>query len=93
MLGGNANPAEEQEKGAITMYLYEAIRKVLEDNNRHLQTQNQPMTIQEIAAEINRRQLFRKKDGSLVRPDNVGLRAVNDAVNGVTLDVLVRIRE
>ena len=54
------------------MFLHKAIQEVLRQNN------NVPMTIEEIASKINRQRLFIKKDGSQVRPWNVGARAIAD---------------
>jgi len=70
------------------VFLYEAIQEVLRQNN------NVPMRIQDIVAEINRRGLYRKRDGSQADSWGVGARAVNDVVfgNPPFFDVLIRLR-
>jgi len=70
------------------VYLYEAIMKVVEEGG------NRPVDIREIAKAINERDLYRKKDGSVVTPWNVGARAIADVSQGPThFDVLVRVRK
>lgn len=73
----------------MALYLYQAIRKVLEGNR------NVPMTIEEVADAINRDGLYVKKDGSEVDAYGVGLRAVSDiSKSGAPLfDVLIRLRK
>jgi hypothetical protein len=73
----------------MTMYLYEAISKVLKDNR------NVPLTIEEIADAINRQGLYVKKDGSKADIYGVGLRAVSDVAKSRTplFDVLIRLRK
>lgn len=71
------------------MFLYEAIQEVLRQNH------NVPMTIENIASEINRQRLYRKRsDGSQVDPLGVGFRAVTDVTKGSRpmFDVLIKLR-
>ncbi len=70
------------------MYEYKAIKNVLEQNN------NVAMTVEEIAKEINKRGLYRKRDGSKVDSWCVGARALNDAFKSKApmFDVLIRLR-
>ena len=70
------------------MYLYQAIQEVLRQNR------NVPMTIEEIAAEINSKGLCTKRDGRPMDALGVGFRAVTDVVNGNPpfFDVLIRLR-
>ncbi len=72
----------------MTMYLYEAISKVLKDNR------NVPMPVEEIVDAINQESLCVKKDGSKVDVYGVGLRAVSDiSKSGAPLfDVLIKLR-
>jgi len=69
-------------------YEYEAIQQVLRQNN------NMPMSIEDIAAEINRQGLWTKRDGSLADAWGVGARAINDVVKGSPpmFDVLIKLR-
>ena len=70
------------------MFLYKAIQEVLRQNN------NVPMTIEDIAAQINRQGLYTKRDGSQADSWGVGARAANDVVwgNPPLFDVLIRLR-
>ena len=70
------------------MFLHKAIQEVLRQNS------NVPMTIERIASEVNRQQLYKKKDGSEVGPLNIGLRVVSDVAKGnpPLFDVLIRLR-
>ena len=70
------------------MFLYEAIQEVLRQNS------NVPMTIEDIASEINRQGLYRKRDGSHADSWGVGTRAVNDVFKSGSpiFDVLIRLR-
>jgi len=69
------------------VYLHEAMIKVIEEGG------NRPVDIRDITKAINERGLYHKKDGSVIGPLNVGLRAVADVSQGPThFDVLVRVR-
>jgi len=52
------------------------------------------MTIEDIAPEINRQRLYRKRDGSQADSWGVGARAVNDVIKGNLpfFDMLIRLR-
>ena len=52
------------------------------------------MTIEDIASEINRQGLYRKRDGSQADSWGVGARAVNDVIKGNPpfFDVLIRLK-
>jgi len=71
------------------MYLYEAIRQVLEENG------NVPMRIEDIANAINQKGLYRKKNGCQADPYGVGLRAVSDISKSTKpiFDVLIKLRK
>jgi len=71
------------------MYLHEAIRQVIQEGG------NMPMTIEDIARAINRRQLYVKRDGSAVDARQVALRAAGDVAKGnpPQFDVLIRLRD
>ena len=71
------------------MYLYEAIRQVLEENG------NVPMRIEDIANAIKQKGLYRKKNGSQADPYGVGLRAVSDISKSTKpiFDVLIKLRK
>jgi hypothetical protein len=56
-------------KGRLT--LHEAIEQVLRENN------NKWMTVRELADEVNRRGLYRKKDGTLIEPNQIHARTKN----------------
>lgn len=56
-------------EGRLT--LHEALEQVLRENA------NRWMTVQELAGEVNRRSLYRKKDGSPVEPNQVHARTKN----------------
>ncbi len=72
----------------MTLYLYQAMIKVLDENN------NKPMTIEQIAEAINKKGLYRKKNGYPIDTYGVGLRAVSDVSEGPTyFEVLVRLRK
>ena len=49
------------------MTLHEAIRKILQDKG-------QPMTTQEIADQLNERDLYQKKDGTEIKRNQVSAR-------------------
>ena len=70
------------------MFLHQAIQEVLRQNH------NAPMTIENIAGQINERGLYTKKDGS--QPDfwDIGVRAVDNVFksNSPVFDVLIRLR-
>jgi hypothetical protein len=51
--------------------LHEAIARVLNDNG------NSWMTVRALAGEVNRRQLYRKRDGSPVEPNQIHARTKN----------------
>jgi hypothetical protein len=69
---GSAPVADEAE-GRLT--LHEALEQILRGH------ENRWMTVQELAEEINRRGLYRKKDGSPVEPNQVHARTKNyDAI-------------
>lgn len=70
------------------MFLYQAIQEVLQQNH------NVPMRIENIASEINRQRLYRKRNGSPTDAWGVGARAINDVLKGnpPLFDVLVRLR-
>jgi hypothetical protein len=72
----------------MTIFLYEAIQEVLERNK------NIPMTVEDVASEINKRNLYRKRDGSQVNSWGVGMRALGDVFKSKTpiFDVLIRLR-
>jgi len=71
------------------MYLYEAIRQVLEENG------NAPMRIEDIANAVNQKGLFVSRDGSPTDARKVGWRAVSDVAKGRVpqFEVLIRLRE
>jgi hypothetical protein len=52
------------------------------------------MTIEDIAPEINRQRLYRKRDGSQADSWDIGARTVNDIIKGNPpfFDVLIRLR-
>jgi hypothetical protein len=62
-------PAASEPEGRLT--LHEALEHVLREKN------NRWMTVQELANEVNRRALYRKKDGSPVEPNQVHARTKN----------------
>ncbi len=70
------------------MFLYQAIEEVLRQNH------NVPMTIENIASQINRQGLYRKRNGSQADSWGVGARATNDVFKGSPpiFDVLIRLR-
>ena len=70
------------------MFSYQAIQEVLRQNH------NIPMSIEDIASQINRQGLYRKRDGSHADSWGVGARAVNDVFKGSPpiFDVLIRLR-
>ncbi len=70
------------------MYLYKAIEKVLQNHN------NTPMTVEEIASEINRLNLYLKKNGNQTNKWGVGARALSDVSKSQSpmFDVLIKLR-
>lgn len=56
-----------REGGNKIMFLHEAIIRTLE-------TKKGPLSIQEIADELNRTKLYEKKDKSLIQPSQISLR-------------------
>ncbi len=70
------------------MFLYQAIQEVLRQKG------NVPMTIEDIASEINRQGLYRKRNGAPPYPWTVALRAASDVSKGnpPIFDVLIRLR-
>ena len=70
------------------MYLHRATEQVLRQNN------NVPMSIEDIAAQINRQGLYTKRDGSSADALGVSFRAVTDATKGSRpiFEVLIRLR-
>lgn len=70
------------------MFLYEAIQEVLQQND------NVPMNTEDIAAQINRQGLYRKRNGAPADPWTVALRAASDVDEGnpPLFDVLIRLR-
>lgn len=71
------------------MFLHQAIRTVLTQHDKT------PMTIEQIAALINKQNLYLKTNGSQVTAWNVGLRAVSDVCKGEKpiFDVLIKLRD
>lgn len=63
--------AESENEGDCRLTLHVALEQVLRENG------NRWMTVRELADEVNRRNLYRKKDGSLVEPNQVHARAKN----------------
>ncbi len=70
------------------MFLHQAIQEVLRQKG------NVPMPIEDIASEINRQGLYRKRNGGQADSWGVGARAANDVVwgNPPLFDVLIRLR-
>ena len=70
------------------MFLHQAIQEVLRQNS------NVPMSTEDIAAQINRQGLYRKRDGSQADAWTVALRAASDVDEGnpPLFDVLIRLR-
>ncbi|MDI6815442.1 MAG: HTH domain-containing protein [Dehalococcoidales bacterium] len=70
------------------MYLHQAIQEMLRQNG------NVPMTMEEIAAEINRKGLYSKQDGRPMDALGVGFRTITNVVRGnpPLFDVLIRLR-
>jgi hypothetical protein len=66
-LGTAPGPGETEGR----MTLHEGLEYVLREND------NRWMTVQELADEVNRRALYRKKDGSAVEPNQVHARTKN----------------
>jgi hypothetical protein len=66
-LGTAPGPGEAEGR----MTLHEGLEHVLREND------NRWMTVQELADEVNRRALYRKKDGSPVEPNQVHARTKN----------------
>jgi hypothetical protein len=63
-----SSEVESRDRG---MTLHEALSRVLSDHG------NEWMTVQELAAEVNERGLYQKRDGSRIEPNQVHARAKN----------------
>ncbi|MSQ15711.1 MAG: hypothetical protein EXR50_07610 [Dehalococcoidia bacterium] len=66
---GMPNPRPETENRT----LHEAISMVLRENSNHW------MTVSEIAKQVNHRELYKKRDGSFVEPNQIHARTKNYA--------------
>ncbi len=66
---GEPLPASEPDTGPRGMTLHEALKLVLSERD------NRWMTVQELADEINSRDLYRKRDGSPIQPGQIHARA------------------
>lgn len=53
------------------MLLHEAIIQVLKENS------NMPMTYKEIATKLNQKKYYTKKDGTVIKPDQIRARIKN----------------
>jgi hypothetical protein len=69
-LGAELEP-EPRPSESERLTLHEAIARVLNENR------NSWLTVRELADEVNRRQLYKKRDGSPVEPNQIHARAKN----------------